>query len=160
MSAAGTPVISSARSGVNSCTNSRNSSKPSVCFAMNSRFSSPSRRITFAMALRSAVSVPMWSGRCRVAQRVSSIFRGSATMSFAPLRTASFTLIDRTGCVSVVLVPTAKISLASASSATLFVIAPRPTMTARPATEGACQVRAQLSTLLVPITARVNFWKR
>jgi hypothetical protein len=39
-----------------------------------------------------------------------------------------------------------------------LVIAPEPKVVARPATEGACQVRAQLSMLLVPITARMNFW--
>ena len=36
-------------------------------------------------------------------------------------------------------------------------IDPLPTMTARPATVGACQVREQLSMLLVPIATRANF---
>src|ERR1700682_3332381 len=34
---------------------------------------------------------------------------------------------------------------------------PAPNTVARPATLGACQVRLQLSTLLLPMTARVNF---
>ncbi len=38
-----------------------------------------------------------------------------------------------------------------------FVIAPAPSVEARPATVGACQVRAQWSILLVPMTARMNF---
>ncbi len=38
-----------------------------------------------------------------------------------------------------------------------LVIAPLPKEVARPATVGACQVRAQWSTLLVPITALTNF---
>ena len=33
-----------------------------------------------------------------------------------------------------------------------------PNTAARPTTLGACQVRLQLSMLLLPITARVNFW--
>ena len=35
---------------------------------------------------------------------------------------------------------------------------PAPKTVVRPTTLGACQVRLQLSTLLLPITARVNFW--
>ena len=32
-------------------------------------------------------------------------------------------------------------------------------MVVRPTTEGACQVRLQLSMLLLPITTRANFWE-
>src|SRR5688572_292792 len=35
---------------------------------------------------------------------------------------------------------------------------PAPKTVARPTTEGACQVRLHESMLLVPITARANFW--
>ena len=35
---------------------------------------------------------------------------------------------------------------------------PAPKTVARPATLGACQVRLQLSMLLLPRTARENFW--
>ena len=35
---------------------------------------------------------------------------------------------------------------------------PAPKMVARPATLGACQVRLQLSMLLLPTTTRANFW--
>src|SRR5438876_1452744 len=37
---------------------------------------------------------------------------------------------------------------------------PAPRTAARPATLGACQVRLQLSMLLLPITVRANFWAR
>jgi hypothetical protein len=39
----------------------------------------------------------------------------------------------------------------------VLVMAPLPYMVARPATVGACQVRAQWSMLFVPITPLVNF---
>ena len=95
-----------------------------------------------------------------VRQRVSSMLRGSATMRREPFRTAFLMRSAMTGWVSVMLEPTTMISGDRSSSAIELLIAPRPTMTARPATVGACQVRAQLSTLLVPITARENFWNR
>jgi hypothetical protein len=60
----------------------------------------------------------------------------------------------------VVLVPTASMSSASVSSAILLVIAPLPTVVARPATVAACQLRAQLSMLLVPMAVRAIFWRR
>src|SRR5712691_10927625 len=37
---------------------------------------------------------------------------------------------------------------------------PAPKTAARPATLGVCQVRLQLSMLLLPMTARANFWAR
>jgi hypothetical protein len=51
-------------------------------------------------------------------------------------------------------------SFAPASSAMLLVIAPLPTVVARPATVAACQLRAQLSMLFVPMAARAIFWTR
>ncbi len=41
-----------------------------------------------------------------------------------------------------------------------FVIAPEPSMVARPATVGACQTRAQQSTLFVWRLMRAIFWNR
>jgi hypothetical protein len=46
---------------------------------------------------------------------------------------------------------------ARSKSAKELVMAPEPKVVARPATVGACQVRAQWSMLLVPITARKSF---
>jgi hypothetical protein len=40
------------------------------------------------------------------------------------------------------------------------VMAPLPNAVARPATVEECQSRAQWSTLFVPMTARMSFWKR
>jgi hypothetical protein len=116
--------------------------------------------ITRAMALKSAVSVPTRRRSQRVARPARSMRRGSATISLAPARTASFTRFARMGCVSVVLVPTARMSLASASSGMLLVIAPLPTVVARPAIVAACQLRAQLSMLFVPTAVRAIFWRR
>ena len=62
-----------------------------------------------------------------------------------------------TGWASDVLEPITIISGAFSISWMEFVIAPAPSVEARPATVGACQVRAQWSTLFVPMTARINF---
>ena len=83
--------------------------------------------------------------------------RGSATTSRAPFRTARLMRSAMTGWLSVVLVPSAKRKGASSNSAMELVIAPFVSVAASPATVGACQVRWQLSTLLVRITARANF---
>ena len=64
------------------------------------------------------------------------------------------------GCASVVLDPMTRIAFACSMSSIVLVIAPLPNVFARPATVGACHNRAQWSTLLVPTTARVNFWMR
>ena len=79
-------------------------------------------------------------------------------MSLAPLSTALLTWRAITGWSSVVLVPMAKTHPASPISSIELVIAPLPKLVARPATVGACQRRAQCSTLFVSITQRANFW--
>ena len=53
--------------------------------------------------------------------------------------------------------PMTKIIFAFAKSVKELVIAPEPNDFARPATVGACQVRAQWSMLFVPRTARKSF---
>ena len=62
-----------------------------------------------------------------------------------------------TGWASVEFDPATNRKSVPASSSMEFVMAPLPTMTAIPATVGACQVREQLSILLVPIPMRENF---
>ncbi len=156
ISPAGIPVISDAPSGGKPRTCSRSSSNPRVCSDTKASSKSRSSMMTRAMALKRAVSEPTRSRSQRVAKDVSSMRRGSTTMRRAPRRTAALTRIERTGWDSVVLVPTARMSFASSRSAMLLLIAPRPTMIARPATVGACQVRAQLSTLFVPTPARAS----
>ena len=59
-----------------------------------------------------------------------------------------------------VLLPMERTHRASRISLMGLVIAPLPKVAARPATVGACQRRAQWSTLLVLSTALANFWIR
>ena len=101
--------------------------------------------------------MPTFICTCLVAHFVSSILRGSTTTSLAPFFAARFMRNDITGCDSVVLEPVTSRKSEPASSSIEFDIAPLPTMTARPATVGACQVRLQLSMLLVPIATLANF---
>src|SRR2546422_1955128 len=61
------------------------------------------------------------------------------------------------GCVSRAFDPQSRITFVSSISRYEFVPPPAPKTIARPATLGACQVRLQLSMLLLPITTRVNF---
>ena len=90
-----------------------------------------------------AMSVPERRGSHRCAIPASSVRRGSTTISFVPRRTACFILMPMTGCASVVLDPMTKSRSSSRISFTEFVMAPLPNEVARPATVGACQVRAQ-----------------
>ena len=75
----------------------------------------------------------------------------------APLATAFFRNVEATGWASVMLEPITKKSLALSKSAKELVIAPEPNAVARPATVGACHVRAQWSMLFVLNTARKSF---
>ena len=65
-----------------------------------------------------------------------------------------------TGWASVGLHPTRKSTSVSSMSSRGFVAAPLPKTAERPVTDGLWQTRAQLSTLFVPTTARMSFWKR
>src|SRR5260370_32454219 len=62
------------------------------------------------------------------------------------------------GWVSRAFEPHRKMTLVSSASWYEDVPPPAPNTVARPATLGACQVRLQLSMLLLCITTRVNFW--
>ena len=64
------------------------------------------------------------------------------------------------GCVSRAFEPQRMMRSVSSISRYELVPPPAPKTAARPATLGACQVRLQLSMLLLPITARANFWAR
>src|SRR6266849_10175958 len=61
------------------------------------------------------------------------------------------------GCVSRALEPHRTITSVFSTSSYELVPPPAPKTIARPATLGACQVRLQLSILLLPITTRANF---
>ena len=110
--------------------------------AIQSRFSSPSLTMTWAMALSSQTSLPGLSGRYQSAMSASQMRRGSATASLAPRPTARFISMAMTGCASVVLEPMTKRKSASRISGIELVIAPAPYVVTRPATVGACQVAA------------------
>src|SRR3954471_23716761 len=61
------------------------------------------------------------------------------------------------GCVSRALLPHSTMQSVSSTSRYELVPPPAPKTVARPATLGACQVRLQLSMLLLPSTARLKF---
>lgn len=81
-------------------------------------------------------------------------------MSLTPLWAASFTFKPTMGWASVVFEPHIRRQSVSSIWEKGVVAAPLPSVVARPATEGACQTRAQLSTLFVPRTALANFWNK
>src|SRR3981081_4154632 len=62
------------------------------------------------------------------------------------------------GWVSLALEPQRMIRSVSATSLSAEVPPPAPNTVARPTTLGACQVRLQLSMLLLRMTERANFW--
>jgi hypothetical protein len=64
------------------------------------------------------------------------------------------------GCVSRAFEPHRMMRSVSSISRYELVPPPAPNTVARPTTLGACQVRLQESTLLLPITERANFWAR
>ena len=86
----------------------------------------------FIIAFRSQTSVPGLSRRCRVAIFVSQIFRGSATTSYAPLRTAFLILSASTGCASVVFDPMTNRKRARSISGMELLLAPLPNDLTRP----------------------------
>src|SRR6266540_6584524 len=83
--------------------------------------------------------------------------RGSTATNRAPLRTPRSRWWKKIGCVSRAFEPHRMTRSVSSVSRYEEVPPPAPNTVARPTTLGACQVRLQLSTLLLPITTRVNF---
>ncbi len=82
-------------------------------------------------------------------------------MSRQPRSTAARICMPMTGWASSGFDPTSMMTSAlRVTSSMEFVIAPEPSMVARPATVGACQTRAQQSTLFVWSTMRAIFWNR
>ena len=112
---------------------------------------------TFMMPLRRAMSLPTLMGQMESGPVGEVRVAGIDNIE---LRALSHRVLEKgaaTGWASVMLDPMTKNILAFSKSAKELVIAPEPNVVARPATVGACQVRAQLSMLLVPITARKSF---
>jgi hypothetical protein len=84
------------------------------------------------IAFRSHTSVPGRSWRWRFASFVSQIFRGSATTSVAPFRTAFLIRSARTGCASVVFDPMTNRKRSFSISGIELVLAPLPNDLTRP----------------------------
>ncbi len=82
-------------------------------------------------------------GQMMVAKSASACFRGSTTMSSGALQDGVLEKGRATGWASVMLDPMTRNILAFSNSPKELVIAPEPNEVARPATVGACQVRAQ-----------------
>jgi len=80
------------------------------------------------------------------------------TTSLAPFRSPFRTWWKKMGCVSRAFDPHRRMRSEFSTSSYELVPPPAPNTVARPTTLGACQVRLQLSTLLLPRTWRMNFW--
>ncbi len=87
----------------------------------------------------------------------TSVRLGSITIKFVPFFAASLTFRPIIGCASVVFEPQISRRSVPTICSNGVVAAPLPSVASRPLTDGACQTRAQLSTLLVPMAARANF---
>ncbi len=124
---------------------------------MNVSLTRPALMISLAMAFASEMSLPTWMPSQASAHWAVVVRRGSTAYSRAPLRTPFSTWWKKIGCASRAFDP--HMTMRSASSASRYeqVPPPAPNTAARPTTLGACQVRLQLSMLLLPMTARTNF---
>ena len=113
--------------------------------------------ISRAMALARAMSDPTSRPSHRSAHCAELVRRGSTAISRAPRLTPLSRWWKKIGCVSRALLPHRSTRSVSSTSRYELVPPPAPKTVARPATLGACQVRLQLSMLLLPRTARENF---
>src|SRR5262249_55057717 len=119
--------------------------------------SRPANMISRAMALASAMSVPTLSPSHTSAHAADEVRRGSTTYSRAPFWIPFNRWWNQIGWASRAFEPQRKTKSVCSASSYELVEPPAPRMVVRPTTEGACQVRLQLSTLLLPKTARANF---
>jgi hypothetical protein len=120
----------------------------------------PSAMITCIMEFSKATSVPGLNWTEWVARRCNSVRRGSMTISAVPRLAACFMKVAATGWFSGVLEPMISAASAYWTSPNRFVTAPLPIVSISAATDEAWHRRVQWSTLLVPKTARIIFWKR
>src|SRR5688572_8870089 len=127
---------------------------------MKSRSSRPAAMISRAIAFARAMSDPTSSPSQLSAHSADEVRRGSIAYRRAPLWTALRTWWKKIGCVSRALLPQRTIRSVSSASRYELVPPPAPNTAASPATLGACQVRLQLSMLLLPMTTRANFWAK
>src|ERR1041384_3026479 len=83
--------------------------------------------------------------------------RGSTTCSVAPFWIPLRRWWNQIGCASRAFEPQRKTKSVCSASSYELVEPPAPRIVVRPTTEGACQVRLQLSMLLLPKTERAIF---
>src|SRR5687768_14998078 len=112
--------------------------------------------ITRPMALASAMSLPTRSPSHVSAHAAVAVRRGSITYMRAPLRTPLSTWWKKIGWASRAFEPQRKITSVFSISSYELVPPPAPKTVARPTTLGACQVRLQLSMLLLPNATRAS----
>src|ERR1051326_7303785 len=124
---------------------------------MNSRLASPAWMISRAIPFASEMSEPTSRPSQTSAPSADDVRRGSTAYSRAPLRTPRRRWWKKIGCVSRAFEPQSTIRSVSSASRYELVPPPAPNTVARPATDGACQVRLQLSMLLLPRTCRESF---
>src|SRR4029453_10449075 len=110
------------------------------------------------MALARAMSEPTSIPNHTSAHWAEPVLRGSTTYSWAPRWIPFRTWWKKIGWVSRAFDPQRMMTSVFSTSSYELVPPPAPNIVARPTTLGACQVRLQLSTLLLPITTRANFW--
>ncbi|KJU86172.1 hypothetical protein MBAV_001635 [Candidatus Magnetobacterium bavaricum] len=127
---------------------------------MNSSFWRPSLRMICISPCSNAMFEPGLRFSHTSAYLTRSIRLGSPMTILAPFLIAAFTCRDTMGCPSVVFDPKINSTSASLICASELLAAPAPNEVARPATVGACQTRAQLSTLLVCSVVLTNFANR
>ena len=108
-------------------------------------------------ALARAMSEPTSRPSHRSAHSRRAGAPGIDRNSRRPVRTPFRRWWKKIGCVSRALLPHRRTRSVSSASRYELVPPPAPNTVARPATEGACQVRLQLSMLLLPMTTRLNF---
>ena len=116
---------------------------------MNASFVSPATTISRPIALASAMSDPTSIPSHRSAHCAEVVLRGSTTIRRAPFRTPLRMWWKKIGWVSRAFEPHSKMRSVFSISSYELVPPPAPNTVARPTTLGACQVRLQLSMLLL-----------
>ena len=106
--------------------------------------------ISRAIVFESAMSVPTSSPSHRSPHSADSVRRGSTTISRIPFRIPFRTWWKKIGCAARAFDPQSSMRSVCSASSYELVPPPAPKTVARPTTLGACQVRLQLSMLLLP----------
>src|SRR3954451_6627924 len=125
---------------------------------MNTRSCRSLAMISRAIVFESAMSVPTSIPSQRSANDADSVCRGSTTIKQVPFSIPGRTWWKKMGCAARAFDPHIRMRSVCSTSRYELVPPPAPKTVARPATDGACQVRLQQSMLLLPRTWRESFW--